>query len=393
MRFHHAIPTFSGSLRSGRWVRTLLVLMAASGSSFARADLPCQIHVGQPVVDFGRVPPAAGTLALQQAPVPIGKRRFLLTVVCQSNQTMTLSYLAAAASTDRFRFTESGEYTLRVSDATLDGSKVNLGLVRVPGEAPAPITDSLRIPFNASVVPVRNGLAAQGKSWSLWVEAEAWLTAADLHVREEKTWTADGVVDAPELAPSQTLTLTAQGIPGSCTPTLSSSNLSYGHINPQSLNATTPTALPTKTVTLSVSCSAAAAIAIRAIDNRQSMKSGTAASDSTAFGLGWTANQESIGSVHVRYSDLSTDSVPASLLYSSDSSVTGGATWTTAPAAGMDLDTRLILSAGDGATASPRAATLHRGTLSVTPEIAPANSMTLSQEVNLDGSITIELVY
>ncbi|WP_265215018.1 DUF1120 domain-containing protein [Herbaspirillum lusitanum] len=186
--------------------------------------------------------------------------------------------------------------------------------------------------------------------------------------------------------------------PAACTPMLSGGGVAdYGIIPARSLKPGTVTPLPSKSLSFSINCDAAAKVSIRAIDNRtNSVIVGIIAAgsgdgnlnDSFNFGLG-TAAGKSIGGYAIVFQPASYtgDYQQTQLLYSTDS----GTTWQPSTT-GYVAKNR---SFGWGAQGSSHVSSLRTisGTVTVQPYINKPESLSLSQEILLDGSATLELSY
>ncbi|WP_034291929.1 DUF1120 domain-containing protein [Herbaspirillum sp. RV1423] len=186
--------------------------------------------------------------------------------------------------------------------------------------------------------------------------------------------------------------------PAACTPMLSGGGVAdYGVIPARALTPGAVTPLPAKSLSFTISCDAAAKVSVRAIDNRtSSVVAGIVAAgsgdstlnDSFNFGLG-TAVGKSIGGYSIVFqpSTYTGDYQPAQLLYSTDN----GITWQQS-AGGHVAKNR---SFGWGMSGGNNVASLRNisGTVTVQPYINKPENLSLSQEVLLDGSATLELSY
>jgi hypothetical protein len=186
--------------------------------------------------------------------------------------------------------------------------------------------------------------------------------------------------------------------PAACTPMLSGGGVAdYGTIPARSLKPGAVTPLPAKSLSFSINCDAAAKVSVRAIDNRTSsvivgiVAAGSGdgnLNDSFNFGLG-TAAGKSIGGYAIVFQPASYtgDYRQAQLLYSTDS----GTTWQPSTT-GYVAKNR---SFGWGAAGSSYVSSLRTisGTVTVLPYLNKPENLSLSQEILLDGSATLELSY
>lgn len=173
--------------------------------------------------------------------------------------------------------------------------------------------------------------------------------------------------------------------PSACTPGLSSNgDVDLGKISAKDLKQDTYTLLPERTLQMSIDCDASTLFALQGTDNRAS-----SSTTSTGYGLGLIDNTQKIGRYHFLMSNSVADEVTISALESLD----GGQTW-------MELDDamwqRKNLAAfgsrtnGQWAPVPIKALTTD---LIVAPIISPAKDLNLANEVQIDGSATLEVKY
>ena len=185
-------------------------------------------------------------------------------------------------------------------------------------------------------------------------------------------------------ASSVDLTVTGIITPSACEPTLSQGGLvDYGKISAKDLNADKATYLDTKTLQLALTCDAATLAAVEAKDNRAG--SSFITGDSLEFGLGLINGNEKLGSMNMRLLAPIADGATARTIESYDS----GSTWGLA----RDLTTDNILTVTDTATVAPIPFQTWTSDLYISPRIAPTNSLTLTNEVAIDGSVTLTVRY
>lgn len=183
-------------------------------------------------------------------------------------------------------------------------------------------------------------------------------------------------------ASSTDLTVTGTITPQACTPGLSNGGvIDYGEIPASGLNPTERTLLGSHPMQLTVQCAAPVQFALTPIDN----KAGTA-SNPTWFGLGRTDAGEKLGFVVSTVSSTQADGQAAQSIMSIDN----GTTWfrsshirpTTLVSVASTADHSTPIAVGDLAMG-----------LNISTYIAPADSLTLTDAVNIDGSVTFEMKY
>lgn len=188
---------------------------------------------------------------------------------------------------------------------------------------------------------------------------------------------------------ASTVELTVKGLitPTACTPSLSSGGIvDHGKISAKDLNVDRSTRLPRQTLQLTVNCEAQALFALSGTDNRPG-----SATTASGYGLGLIDNTQKIGHYHLLFANAVADNVAVFPIESTD----GGASW-------MDLDPDTVwqglsLAAfGDGSSGNNRRPIPIKDVttdLIVDTEIAPAGGLNLTNEVQIDGSATIEVKY
>ena len=184
------------------------------------------------------------------------------------------------------------------------------------------------------------------------------------------------------LATSSTdLTVTGVITPQACTPSLSGGGMvDNGKISAKDLNQDKETILPPQTLQMTIACDAPTLFALDSTDN----KAGT--SSNGWFGLGLTGAGEKIGFVYLAGQNPVADGNAVRMIESEDD----GASW--------ELRNWLIpesLSAFAAASGpiTPTPIKDLAMDLDVQTYIARADSLTLTDEVTLDGSATIEVKY
>ena len=171
--------------------------------------------------------------------------------------------------------------------------------------------------------------------------------------------------------------------PSACTPSLPGA-VDFGKISAKDLNADAQTRLPDQTIKLSVSCEGSTRFAITPFDNRTG-----SSTQNSAFGLGLINDTEKLGRYFLtmrnpvadvastllstrgegRWGELYDDDavVPNALIALGSFDATNG--WLPHPL--QDMSVEVVLNTA----------------------IAPAKSLTLTNEVQLDGSATFEVKY
>lgn len=190
------------------------------------------------------------------------------------------------------------------------------------------------------------------------------------------------------------LTVTGTIVPASCTPTIGSSNVHFGKISSADLDQDAPTNMFTSAIrqSLTVNCSAATIYGIRGIDNRAATVGDRGYN--APYGLGVTDDGEKLGAhyVEIQTATSTIDGKPAFVMIGDSA----GATWSVSGEGNKGIrNTEGMLGFTDqaGETTGPIPIKEAVYGLQHFLVIAPASGLTLTNEVALDGSATIEVVY
>lgn len=171
-------------------------------------------------------------------------------------------------------------------------------------------------------------------------------------------------------------------VPSACQPMLSNAGvLDYGDIQASKLKKAASTSLGAKDLQLTMNCDAPTHFALRLHDNR----AGTGAAAPDSFGLGRSAGHN-IGSYHLRIEHVVADGASLTLLRSNDE----GIRWQTDTAL---LTTGALYAFAPAGTNTPSAHEHLTADVSVQTQLLPANELTLSDAIILNGSTTLEVVY
>ncbi|MGY2175515.1 DUF1120 domain-containing protein [Pseudomonas azotoformans] len=351
----------------------------------------CQLNLSETRVDFGQM-----NRAVTPGTPPerlLGERRVSLALNCPNPTDLSLFYRGLAAGSERFQFTQRGSYSLRASDALVDGQAVELGLLPGSGQPPVSTGSTLRWRPEHGIVPMRAGIPVSGRSLSLQLDVSAWATDDALRVSDAVTWDTSGLLDAINAGRSRELRLQARFAPAACTPSLSNGGtVAFGKLSVMDLNPDKETVLPARPLVVSVACDAPAAFALRMQDNRQN--SATGPSDETTYGLGLDARQQKVGRYRLIFDPTraTADSYPQ--LYGTDSP-TGAQPWSSASTRSTAIGASRFFGFSDsaGSTSGPAPIQQLSATASLEAVIAPLGSLDLGNEVRLDGAATLEIHY
>ncbi|MGK9415376.1 DUF1120 domain-containing protein [Pseudomonas cedrina] len=170
--------------------------------------------------------------------------------------------------------------------------------------------------------------------------------------------------------------------PSACTPGLSNGGLvDIGKLSAKDLNVDRMTRIKEQKLQLSVTCDAPTVMALESKDNRP----GSEYDNRGNFGLGLINGTQKLGSMELSLVSPVADGVPVRAIESLDQ----GASW----AGNSWLMPTNLLSVANTTTAAPIAVQLMTADLRITGLIAPANTLTLDNEVAIDGSVTLTVKY
>ncbi|MGY2175519.1 DUF1120 domain-containing protein [Pseudomonas azotoformans] len=179
--------------------------------------------------------------------------------------------------------------------------------------------------------------------------------------------------------------LTVRGLitPSACEPTLSGGgNVEVGKISAKDLNSDNYTRLADQALQLTVTCDGATLMAIEPKDNRAGSNSEV---DDAAFGLGLVNGSEKLGFFNMILQAAVADGTEVGPIASRDN----GLTWTSL----TYLINNGITSVANTTAVAPVPVQILVADLLINPFIAPANSLTLTEEVPIDGSATLTVKY
>ena len=179
--------------------------------------------------------------------------------------------------------------------------------------------------------------------------------------------------------------LTVRGLitPSACTPSLGNGgNIELGKISSKDLKPNDFTWLGDFVTQVAVTCDAPTLMAIEPKDNRAGSE---AMGESAYFGLGLINGSEKLGSMSAFLEKSFADGVASRAIDSLD----GGATWERHFVIGPDR----ITSVADTSTYAPIPVQVFEAQMTVTPMIAPTSGLTLTEEVPIDGSVTLTVRY
>lgn len=376
------------------WLTALLLTSIASAR-----ERTCEVVLSTTQVDYGRL--SRATLAVEaNGMLSLPLRTVRLHVRCDEPGDMAVAFRGVPAEGNEFRFIDKGRFTLRLGNGLLDGTPVDLGLVgRGPGR-PTQAGHSLAWHPDQALAPLTRGEVAWGREFSATIEIAAQIDEGSLIVGDAARWTTTGSVDVVAAGASRGLTLQADIQPGRCNVEVVQ-HLSFGRLRSTDLDSHgASTRVPaTQSGRVRVLCDGPTPLALSVMRDERAgtvvAPAGLDASypDGQLFGLGKTLAGENIGAYVVQWGASATsDRGELRVTHSID----GSRSWLPAGDVVMadhDIAQRVGYAFPRQATMGPLALKVLDVALDATIFIAPRSSLSLGDEINADGLMTIEIIY
>lgn len=176
--------------------------------------------------------------------------------------------------------------------------------------------------------------------------------------------------------------------PSACTPSLSNNGVvDHGRISVHDLEPWGRTQLPDATLTFQVTCQGTTLIAIKATDNR----AGTAGYMDWAtsfFGVGLASNNKKVGWYALKMNNPTADDVAGALIESPD-----GKTWVDAWDTVWQPNWMRAFNGASEGSHAPLPIKSFKADLVISTGINNKQSLPVGEEVPIDGSATLDVVY
>lgn len=182
--------------------------------------------------------------------------------------------------------------------------------------------------------------------------------------------------------------LTVKGLitPAACTPALSGGGVvDYGKISVQDLNPSGYTWLPEARLQLTVVCDAQTLMAINSTDNRAGTSWGT------LYGLGLASTGTRIGGYDLLTQNGTGDGVAGLMIETNTNDIGNG--WMDAEGMGWQPNWMRTLNGGSSNNPFPLALKTLQTDVVVRPLIVDKNTLPLAEEIEMDGSASLTVVY
>lgn len=341
---------------------------------------PADIDLGQ----FNRT-----TVQMASGELPLAPRQLSLSVLCETEQDLTLVYQGGPPSNQGFALSSHGTYRLRVLQASIDDQPVQWRRLNALATV-STSTGGASLESDQPLQPMRGGNAVRGKRLQAQIELQAALAPSVLAASDAHELSAGGSFDI--VGQHRPLRVRAGFAPAACRPTLTgSANVSFGRIGVGDLQRESVTTFSRQTM-LEVDCDAPTRFAIRALDNRAgSVSDQLSVTASTLFGIGRTADGQALGGFTARLgAGIGHDGSSAYPLLGDASAQT----WRPDPAGLLHNDGRpTALGRQSTPGVAPGAWSGLSLPLTVELHLAPASGLKIHQETAIDGSATLEIIY
>jgi len=163
-------------------------LVSVAHSAFA-AD--CDMRLSVTAVSYGLLTRDEMSIRGNE-PIDLGRRKLTFRAICNEAQSISLRFEGEAADPSGYRFAGKGMFSLKLSNATLDGSAVQLvQAVSVLGD-PSRVANTIDLRPNERVIAISQGRRAVGKVFSATVEVRAYIDDASMQSRDISTLEGDG---------------------------------------------------------------------------------------------------------------------------------------------------------------------------------------------------------
>lgn len=170
-------------------VAAILLLTGFYGLAYpAFADDRCQLQLSEAVIDYGAYTRTQPTPAQRNSSLMhVGKRTLSLSATCSANTVIALTFKGERSNEQGYRFSKNGLFTLKVTDAQLDGRSVSL---RTPDAAQA--QNGALIRPGEAVVPYAGTNVTAGRQLTVQIEVETLIDLAGTRVNADEEWEGSG---------------------------------------------------------------------------------------------------------------------------------------------------------------------------------------------------------
>lgn len=178
--------------------------------------------------------------------------------------------------------------------------------------------------------------------------------------------------------------------PAACTPSLTNGGVvDHGKRSIKDLKPNTSTPLPVATLQVNVNCSASTLFALKATDNREGTAANPGFVTPSYFGLG-VANDVKIGWYTLKMNNSLADGLPKGVIESID-----GRTWMSAPDGSQIWQPNWMRAFDEGSAgaSTPLPVINLDADIVVEAHIIAGSLLPVNQEIPIDGSATLDVVY
>ncbi|WP_266168866.1 hypothetical protein [Dyella subtropica] len=182
-----------------RWITrlwALVVALAALGATMNAQAASCEMQLSENTVDYGQLNRAELEVSsVPNSDVLLGKRRLTLNVICEQSTDIALRFNATPAQGGGYMFADQGDFTVLMSNATLDGNTVALAKTDATGRSIQGAAANQYVEPGRGVAAVSGSTPARGKHFVVGLEIEASMPHSAMRVRGETRWEGLGQLE------------------------------------------------------------------------------------------------------------------------------------------------------------------------------------------------------
>lgn len=116
--------------------------------------------------------------------IPLGARQLTLRAVCRQKTTIRVRFEGEAADSNSYKLAQKGRFTVKLSNATLDGNSVQLARTTSSSDDTSEASVALELHPHESITAIAQGRRAVGEVFSAQVEIQAYLDEGMTRTRD-----------------------------------------------------------------------------------------------------------------------------------------------------------------------------------------------------------------
>lgn len=174
----------------------LAVALASVFATMHAKAAACDMQLSENTVDYGRL--NRSELDMSSVPgndVLLGKRKLILNIACEQPTTMALRFNASPAQGGGYVFAGTGNLTVLMSNAMVDGNPVALAKTDASGRSIQGVATSQYLESGYGVAAVVGGALFKGKRFVASLDIQPSMPRAAMRVRGETRWEGLGQLE------------------------------------------------------------------------------------------------------------------------------------------------------------------------------------------------------